>query len=184
MGVFITKEYIMKKVIRLTESDLVKIVKQVLKEQGPIGLASRTSFDLVKSPSSYAGRTPKIEMDGGDNMSCERTPEEKAKCFFEMAKNWTGGVDEKYMNDIIKKMKVSLSSLTGNFEFLRLLGLIKTKAGMGYLLKNFKMNNKNLFEVLSKNYTLLWIQILSVLKNNFKPQLDYCHEYPGCGGRL
>ena len=32
MGIFITKEYIMKKIIRLTESDLARIVKRVIKE--------------------------------------------------------------------------------------------------------------------------------------------------------
>jgi predicted DNA-binding protein YlxM (UPF0122 family) len=32
VGIFITKEFIMKKVIRLTESDLTRIVKRVIKE--------------------------------------------------------------------------------------------------------------------------------------------------------
>ena len=32
MGIFITKEYIMKKIVRLTESDLTRIVKRVIKE--------------------------------------------------------------------------------------------------------------------------------------------------------
>jgi predicted transcriptional regulator len=32
VGIFITKEYIMKKIVRLTESDLTRIVKRVIKE--------------------------------------------------------------------------------------------------------------------------------------------------------
>ena len=32
MGIFITKEYYMKKIVRLTESDLTRIVKRVIKE--------------------------------------------------------------------------------------------------------------------------------------------------------
>jgi hypothetical protein len=31
-GIFITKEFIMKKIVRLTESDLTRIVKRVIKE--------------------------------------------------------------------------------------------------------------------------------------------------------
>ena len=32
MGIFITKEYIMKKIVRLTESDLTRIVKRTINE--------------------------------------------------------------------------------------------------------------------------------------------------------
>jgi hypothetical protein len=171
----------MKRIIRLSESDLVRIVKQVLKEQGPIGTVSR--INLTKPTPSFSGRPPRVELDGGD-IGCEYTPEEKVRCFFQDAKTWTGGVDEKYMNDIIEKMKSSLSSLTGDFEFLRLFGLIKSKAGMGYLVKNFKMNNKNLFVILSEDNTISWVQILFVLKNNFSDQLKNCYGPSGCGGRL
>jgi hypothetical protein len=171
----------MKRIIRLSESDLVRIVKQVLKEQGPLGSASR--INLTKPTPSFSGRPPKVELEGGDG-GCEYSPEEKVRCFFKDAKTWTGGVDEKYMNDIIEKMKSSLSSLTGDFEFLRLFGLIKSEAGMGYLVKNFKMNNKNLFVVLSEDKSISWIQILFVLKNNFSGQLSSCHGPSGCDGRL
>jgi hypothetical protein len=35
VGIFITKEYIMKKIVRLTESDINRIVKRVISEQEP-----------------------------------------------------------------------------------------------------------------------------------------------------
>ena len=55
----------MKKVIRLTESDLVNIVKKVLKEQLIGTLASRPAFNLSKSgPAEIpAGRTPQVQDD-------------------------------------------------------------------------------------------------------------------------
>ena len=43
MDIFITKEYIMKKIIRLTESDLARIVKRVIKEN-ELNMVNETSI--------------------------------------------------------------------------------------------------------------------------------------------
>ena len=51
----------MKKIVKLTESDLVNIVKKVLNEQLIGTLAGRSAFNLSKStPKTYAGRTPRV----------------------------------------------------------------------------------------------------------------------------
>jgi hypothetical protein len=64
----------MKKIVKLTESDLVKIVKRVLKEQGVLGtLGSRSAFNLSKSSPTEvpAGRTPQVQDDPrGVNTEC------------------------------------------------------------------------------------------------------------------
>jgi hypothetical protein len=60
----------MKKVVRLTESDLVKIIKKVLNEQGVLGtLSSRASLNLSKSgpPKVSAAKTPRV-MDDPTNL--------------------------------------------------------------------------------------------------------------------
>lgn len=63
---------IMKKVIKLTESDLVRIVKKVLNEQLIGTLAGRSAFNLSKSYPS--GRTPRVMDDprGKDDDTCYR----------------------------------------------------------------------------------------------------------------
>ena len=177
----------MKKIIKLTESDLVHIIKKVIKEQTLLGTGDAVrvggrGFDLSKSTRTPSGKTPGTETDDGSFLDCEYTSEEKIKYFFDEAKNWKGYVDEKYMNSIIEKMKKELGSyFTGNTnEFLRLLGQIKTKSGMGYLIRTFKLNNKNLFSILSTNYKFPWISVVQILKNNF--ELPYGPS--GCNGKL
>jgi hypothetical protein len=46
VGVFITKEHIMKKIIRLTENDLARIVKRVIKERMEDDLYTDSQEDI------------------------------------------------------------------------------------------------------------------------------------------
>ena len=177
----------MKKIIKLTEWDLVHIIKKVIKEQTLLGAGDAVrvggrGFDLSKSTKTPSGKTPGTEMDDNEFMDCEYTSEEKIKHFFDEAKNWKGSVDEKYMNSIIEKMKKELGSyFTGNTnEFLRLLSQIKTEPGMGYLIRTFKLNNKDLFNTLSSDLRFPWISVVEALKRNF--ELPFGPS--GCGGRI
>ena len=59
MGIFITKEYIMKKTIRLTESDLSKIVKSVLNERRLSAselIKDMTLRDVVEVVNSFSNK--------------------------------------------------------------------------------------------------------------------------------
>jgi hypothetical protein len=177
----------MKKIIKLTEWDLVHIIKKVIKEQTLLGAGDAVrvggrGFDLSKSTKTPSGKTPGTEMDDGSFMECEYTNEEKIKYFFDEAKTWKGSVDEKYINLIIEKMKKELYSyFTGNTnEFLRLLSQIKTEPGMGYLIRTFKLNNKDLFNVLSSDHRFPWLSVVQVLKTNF--ELPYGPS--GCNGKF
>jgi hypothetical protein len=53
-GIFITKEFIMKKIIRLTESDLVRLVKRVISEQSPYvpGMGPKTTTPVGVNPTN------------------------------------------------------------------------------------------------------------------------------------
>ena len=48
MGIFITKEYIMKKIVRLTESDINRIVKNVIKESAYYKIIRRDGKPIVR----------------------------------------------------------------------------------------------------------------------------------------
>jgi phage gpG-like protein len=67
MGIFITKEYIMKKIVRLTESDINRIVKRVISEQeSPTNdrqMVSDLAYKLeqiTKVPRKDMGQIPEI----------------------------------------------------------------------------------------------------------------------------
>ena len=161
----------MKRIIRLTESDLTRIVKIVLNEQMiPIGRLVKPLTEPIAKSTQWGGKTPRRLDDDGGGMSCEYTSEEKMRNFFINAKTFfKGSVDEKYMNSVIEKMKKELGSFwSGNpIEFLRLLGSIKTEAGIGYLIRTFKLNNKNLFTVLSEDHRFPWLSVYQTIKKNF-----------------
>jgi hypothetical protein len=121
--------------------------------------------------------------DGFDpNTDCKYTAQEQVKIFMSEAKSWKGSVDEKYLNNIISKMKDNIGSFFSGsrYEFLRLLGQIKTETGMGYLLRTFKLNNKNLYQTLESDYRVAWFEVRDVLKKNFALSSGPL----GCGGEL
>jgi hypothetical protein len=49
VGIFFTKEYNMKKIVRLTESDLTHIVKRVIQEGEYDDLIDQSQIDFIKN---------------------------------------------------------------------------------------------------------------------------------------
>ena len=177
----------MKKVIRLTESELINVIKKVITEQGlvdPIIDLAKPGFEGIKGVRTPSGRTPKVE-DGTDpDFNCKYLPYEKVKHFFDEAKTWNYSVDEVFMKKIIDGLKKHLDNYwgggSGDLEIDRLLSQVKTKPGMGYLVRNFKLNNKNLYDSLDSYHRQPWFTIVSILEKNF----DLPYGPSGCGGQL
>lgn len=168
---------------------------KLIGEQGPIipmlsntnvpkpnvNVSRGSSFDLSKGQ-SIAGRTPKRELDGGGS-SCLRTFNEMVKDFMTEAKFWKGSVDEAYMNKIIQKIIDGYKRVgytwwaTNPSDVLNSFGKIKTKAGMGYLLRNFKYNGKNLYQTFETDHRFPWAVVAKILKDNGFYLSKY---YAGC----
>lgn len=147
-----------------------------LYEQGPItpmlsnANTPRPSINLSKTQ-NFSGRPPKSEVEGGD-IGCMNTFMEQVKIFMTEAKFWKGSVDETYMNKIIKKMIDGYKHVGPQWWFsnpsdvLNTFGKIKTKAGMGYLLRNFKYNGKNLFQTFETDHRFPWSTVAKILLDN------------------
>ena len=174
----------MKKIIKLTESDITRIVRRVIKEQGLImpmlgttnapkpnvNVSRGSSFDLSKGQ-NFTGKTPKSEIEGGDS-GCLRSFQAMVKDFMSEAKFWKGGVDEEYMNKIIQKITDGYKRVgyywwtTNPSDVLNTFGKIKTEAGMGYLLRNFKYNGKNLYQTFETDHRFPWAVVAKILLDN------------------
>lgn len=135
-----------------------------------VNVSRGSSFDLSKGQ-SIAGRTPKRELDGGDS-GCLRTFQEMVKDFMSEAKFWKGSVDEAYMNKIIQKIIDGYKRIgpqwwfTNPSDVLNSFGKIKTKPGMGYLLRNFKYNGKNLYQTFEADHRFPWAVVAKTLTDN------------------
>ena len=72
------------------------------------------------------------------------------------------------MKKIIDGLKKHLDNYWGGseVEINRLLSQVKTKAGMGYLVRNFKLNNKNLYDSLDSYHREPWFTIAIILEKN------------------
>lgn len=166
----------MKKIIRLTESDLTKIVRQVIMEQSTLTNLGRVGFDITK-PNSPSGKMPRHLDDPSGDM-CTRSFKEAIKAFHENAfYDWKGPVDEKYMNSLYQKITSAYKN--NATQFLISLDKINTRSGMGWFIRKWnKDKGKNFFYTMKDDWSISWGGLYKILN---KPQFGLSLNVPGCG---
>ena len=97
MGIFITKEYNMKKIVRLTESDLTRIVKGVIKEN---------RFSTV---THYIDMIEDV-LDNYDSIDCENINKKYERFYCENISEYSKEKIEK----VLEKFKEELAGLMYN----------------------------------------------------------------------
>jgi hypothetical protein len=91
---------------------------------------------------------------------------EKVKNLFILAKSWSStNQDWKSVENIAKQIHNTLSG-AGSGNFLNLIKLIDTKEKFAALIKNWKYDNKNLFQWLESEYLISWGDIIKSLNKN------------------
>lgn len=147
----------MKKIIRLTESDITRIVKRVIKEQPFGGLLNMP--ETGQEVTGIVGyKPPNIK---------EYSDADKVKNLFTIARKWPStSQDWKTITPIAKQMYNQLSGM-GSGSFLTELVKIKTTNQLAALVKNWKFDGKDLYTWLSSEYGISWAQIIQVLRKNF-----------------
>ena len=156
----------MKRIIRLTEGELVKIIEQMMVE--PI-------FNVSKN-TGFAGRTPKVE-DGVDvdmdliSSKCEvkKTMEMIIKeIFSSLEKSSTSSSNEK-VKKYINRLKNSMEGLGSTEDVYNVFREIKDKETISSVIKNWKSvtkSNDSLYEWISSEMTVRWVMIYSILQKN------------------
>ena len=168
-----------KKVVRLTESQLVEIIEKIISEQ-PVTLLGRTGavprFNLAKS-SGRSARLPFPEDSPVDEIPCEYFPEERIEQLFIQAKKWSSSTkDWEIVKPISEDMKKQMTGL-GSGNVIELFKKIDTKEKLAALIKNWNYNNESLYDWLDDEIILgKWSSLVKILGSKF--DLPLCR--PGC----
>jgi hypothetical protein len=157
----------MKKIVRLTESDLVKIVKRVLNEQGALGaLGSRTALNLSKSgpPKVSAAKTPRI-MDDPTNRVDD--------CYYENIKklvNYCKDNEYKFKPDEeSKKITLKLHDNIDGISFggaIDTLKTIKDEVQFCKVSNGYRYNGENLAMQINDEISLPTDNVWNILKKH------------------
>ena len=154
------------KIIKLTESDLVKIVKRVLKEQGVLGtLGSRSAFNLSKS--SPAGKTPQLQDDPtGINTECyQRNINNLVNVCKHNESKYVPDKDAKYIAEQLRDKMEGLGIY--HIDIYNTLDYLKNDTPKFCRVSNaFNFNNENLAQWFQDELTLLPDLVWGKLENH------------------
>lgn len=170
----------MKKVIRLTESDLVKIIKRVISEQGPLGPIGGISR-IPKVPRNWSGRTPRIEDGSPSTIECKNSVpyEMQVKGYF----SYCNKNKSKYSSNLNSSQRYLIQDLHKSMEglfstgTLNLLEKIATlndfcKVAVNFNYENSERPGKNdLYSWLDDEDSIQWIDVASALRK-FKDEAE------------
>jgi len=192
----------MKKIIRLTESDLNRIVERVIKEQGALlGLASRASAPNLKNP-SVGRRMPSPESDEG-TIGPDGFPICNDKDYSELVyelfthilktppysiyipKN--GEKISEYSSDFyiinyIRKLKSLMDGIGGNKGVLEIFSKLTLK-DFSTIINNWKEvtgSNKSLYDWLKDEWGISWKEVWDSI-GSFKNKFNI--DKKKCGGK-
>jgi hypothetical protein len=166
----------MKRVIKLTESDLTRIVKRVMVEQGFLGgleAMPETGQDVI-------GVGPGGTL-SGDLCEVRKTSGELTLELFSRLRGLSGqpSQTDKSIQSWVTRLNTSMSGAGITDDLIKVLNQIKTPQQMGAVLIAY--NNKykrTLHKDLSGEYTISWETIWGSLKKFAKGlKLDSCKRY-------
>jgi hypothetical protein len=157
----------MKKIVRLTESDLVKIIKRVISEQGPIP-------NLSKAPRGFSGKTPRILDDpaGGDDWACY------VKNIKELVK-WCRGNKNRFIPDsksidMSKELHNAMDGISLGISTMDTIKKIKTQDEFCKISNFYNYDNQDLGEWIGDEILLPVNQVWDHLKGFAGNMTDYC----------
>jgi hypothetical protein len=185
----------MGQIIKITENDIIRIVKKVLSEQlvSPIGAASR--INLSKAPrvtksSEFSGKTPKTEFDGNTSECENPIPYDmQVKGYF----NYCKRNKSKYSTNLTPTQRYLIQDLYKSMEglfstgTLNLLEKIPTlddfcKVAINYNYENSEGGN-DLYSWIDDELSIQWIDVAAALEK-FKDEakvLTCLDEMPRVG---
>lgn len=168
----------MKKIVRLTESDLTRIVKRVINEQMFFGNAGGL-LDMPDLGQDVVG----IDKMGGGKTGCKtyKSSGELTLELFGKLRSIAGQTNQldKTIQSWILRLNNSMKGIGSSNDLSKVLSEIKTKEQMGSVLNAYnKKFGKTLYQDLSGEQTITWDTIWGIVKK-FKSgiSMNGCKEY-------
>jgi hypothetical protein len=172
----------MKKIIRLTERDLTRIVRRVINEQVPLIDILSTASDIGLDIPNYSDQLTQADRQSLKS-GCKTY---KSSCvlsldLFSKLRGIAGQTNhlDKTIQSWILRLHNSITGVGASNDLSKVLSEIKTKQQMGSVLNAYyKKFGTSLHQDLSGEYTISWDTIWGIVKK-FKAgiSMDACKEY-------
>jgi hypothetical protein len=162
----------MKRIIRLTESDLVRLVKRVIKEQSitpRFNISNTPRFNISKGPGGFSGKTPRSEYDDGV-VNFDHPIRTKSKDWvretFVNAHELHGKSDSN-SHSIAKQLHTDIEGL-GSGEILKTLRAIKTIEQLSSVITSYyELYKLSLYVEIENEFSTSWDSLwLSIKRLN------------------
>jgi hypothetical protein len=169
----------MGRIIKLTENDIVRIVKKVLSEQpiSPLGAASR--INLSKAPrniksSQWSGKTPRV--------SDDPTADDDSACYLANIKQlvkWCKGNKNRFIPDsksinMSKELHDAMDGISLGISTMDAIKKIKTQDEFCKISNFYNYDNQDLGEWMGDEILLPLNQVWNQLKGFAGNMRDYC----------
>lgn len=165
----------MKKIIRLTESDLTRIVRRVIKEQAPLGLnLSKPTPNLTRGIGRL-GRPDDGPDSGGNNTddyydcSIKKPMDKQVKEVFDSLEKSSQGSPSDKIKKYIIRLKNSMEGIGSTDDVYNVFKEVKDKSTISSIIKNWKSvtkSSESLYEWISSEMTIRWVVLYSILESN------------------
>jgi len=164
----------MKKIIRLTERDLSRIVRLVIKEQGPMAI------DIISGASNFGlNIDPVSGLNGGTyGWKTKKSSYDLIIELFNISKKKPSTIDTQ-IKKWVSRIYTSMDGIGISDDFTKVLSEIQNPKQLGAVLNHYFTTYKNyLSSDLSGEYTISWESIWNKLKKfQSTLKIDSCAKY-------
>ena len=168
----------MKRIIKLTESDLACIVRRVIKEQGP------AFVDMISGASNFGVNIDPVSgLNGSYGCQKKKSSYDLVIELFNLSKKTPSTIDTQIKN-WVRRIYTSMDGIGISDDFTKVLSEIQHPKQLGAVLNHYFTTYKNYLSAdLSGEYTISWDSIWNKLKKfQSTLKIDSCAKYNTTNG--